>query len=186
MLLTKPITTLIFDWGDTIMRDYNLPGPMAEWEKVDWIPGAEKALKVLSKKYRCIIATSANHSGTEEMIAALRRVGADKYFHHFFSSKELGYKKPDPKFFRSIVEKLNLTPGECVMIGNFYEKDITGAKQAGMQTVLFNENKISGPFVEADVIILKMESLLDVCTRLKDEIMFQMKNSINIMTIHFI
>ena len=143
MPLKNQISTLIFDWGDTIMHDYNLPGPMADWEKVEWIPGAEKALKTLSEKYTCIIATSADHSGTEDMIAALRRVGADKYFHHFFSSKELGYKKPDPRFFSSIVEKLNVTPGECVMIGNFYEKDITGAKQAGLQTVLFNENENS-------------------------------------------
>ncbi|OYT13114.1 MAG: HAD family hydrolase [Bacteroidetes bacterium 4572_114] len=162
MSLNKPITALIFDWGDTIMRDYKLPGPMADWPKADWIPGAGLVLQTLSKKYTCIIATSADHSGTEEMIAALQRVGADKYFHHFFSSKELGYKKPDPGFFRSIVEKLNLTPGECVMIGNFYDKDITGAKQIGMQTVLFNENKITGRFIEADVIISKMESLLDV------------------------
>ena len=156
------ITTLIFDWGDTIMRDYNLPGPMAEWNKIGWIPGAEKALKTLSKKYRCIIATSAGHSGTEEMIAALQRVGADKYFHHFFSSKELGYKKPDPKFFTSIAKKLSLSSTECVMIGNIYEKDITGAKQAGLQTVLFNENKTTSPFIDADVIIFRMESLLEV------------------------
>lgn len=120
------------------------------------------ALQTLSEKHTCIIATSADNSGTEEMIAALSRVGADKYFHHFFSSKELGYKKPDPKFFSSIVEKLNLIPRECVMIGNLYEKDITGAKQAGLQTVLFSENKSAGPFIEADVIIFKMESLLDV------------------------
>ncbi len=156
------ITTLIFDWGDTIMRDFKLPGPMAEWKNVDWIPGAEEVLTSLSKKYRCIIATSAGHSGTQKMVAALKRVGADKYFHHFYSSKELGFKKPDPRFFASIAKKLALTPIECVMIGNFYEKDITGAKQAGMQTVLFNENRIAGPFIDADIIIFKMESLLDV------------------------
>jgi len=160
-MLHKPITTLIFDWGDTIMRDYKSPGPIAEWEKVDWITGAEAVLEILSKKYTCIIATSADHSGTDEMIAALKRVGADQYFHNFYSSKELGFKKPDPRFFTSIAKKLSLSPNECVMIGNYYEKDITGAKQAGMQTVLFNENEITGPFRDADVIILKMESLLD-------------------------
>lgn len=162
MSLKKPITALIFDWGDTIMRDYNLPGPMAGWDKVDWIPGAEVALKALSEKYTCIIATSADHSGTEEMIAALKLVGAEKYFHHFFSSRQLGFKKPDPRFFSAITQKLKLVPTECVMIGNFYEKDIIGAKQAGMQTVLFNENKIGGQFRDADVVIMKMADLLEI------------------------
>jgi len=160
--MNLPITTLVFDWGDTIMRDYNLPGPMTGWNKVDWIPGAEQALKSLSEKYKCVIATSADHSGTAEMIEALKLVGADKYFHHFFSSQQLGFKKPDPRFFSSITEILNLVPSECVMIGNFYEKDIVGAKQAGMQTVLFNENKIDGPFPDADNEISQMLDLLNV------------------------
>jgi len=162
MALKLPISTLIFDWGDTIMRDYNLPGPMAEWDKVDWIPGAEEVLKVLSEKYKCIIATSADHSGTDEMIAALKLVGADKYFHHFFSSQQLGFKKPDPRFFSSITKNLSVVAAECVMIGNFYEKDIIGAKQAGMQTVLFNENNVEDPFPDADVMITEMQSLLEI------------------------
>jgi putative hydrolase of the HAD superfamily len=169
MSLTKPITTLIFDWGDTIMRDYNLPGPMAGWDKVDWIPGAEAALKVLSEKYTCVIATSADHSGTEEMIAALNLVGAERYFHYFFSSKQLGYKKPDPRFFSAIAKQLTLVPLECVMIGNFYEKDIIGAKQAGMQTVFFNENNIDGPFTDADIVISKMDSLLKIESEIDDD-----------------
>jgi FMN phosphatase YigB (HAD superfamily) len=48
------------------------------------------------------------------------------------------------------------------MIGYFYEKDIIGAKQAGMQTVLFNENKIGGQFRDADVVIMKMADLLEI------------------------
>ena len=160
--MKKEIKALIFDWGDTIMRDYNLPGPMAEWDKVDWIPGAEEVLKVLSEKYKCIIATSADHSGTDEMIAALKLVGADKYFHHFFSSQQLGFKKPDPRFFSSITKNLSVVAAECVMIGNFYEKDIIGAKQAGMQTVLFNENNVEDPFPDADVMITEMQSLLEI------------------------
>ena len=39
------IKTLIFDWGDTIMRDLGLPGPMKDWDRVEWIPGAKEMLK---------------------------------------------------------------------------------------------------------------------------------------------
>jgi putative hydrolase of the HAD superfamily len=162
MPLTKPITALIFDWGDTVMRDYNLPGPMAHWEKADWIPGAETVLKTLSGKYTCVIATNASHSGTAEMIAALKRVGAHRYFRHFFSSKELGYEKPDPRFFASITNKLGLKPEECVMTGNMYEKDIAGAKRAGLQTVFFNEKNTPGEYPDADAVINSLVQLLKI------------------------
>ncbi len=162
MLVQKPITTLIFDWGDTIMRDFNLPGPMKDWDRVEWIPGAEESLQLLSKIFTCVIATSADHSGTKEMIAALKRVGADRYFHHFFSSQELGYKKPDPRFFSAIVDMISTTPEMCVMIGNLYDKDIVGAKESGLQTILFNENMIVGEYPAADEIIFDMKNLICV------------------------
>jgi len=152
MPISKPVRALIFDWGDTIMRDFGLPGIMAEWEKVEWIPGAEKTLIGVSSKFMCVIATSAGQSGTPEMIAALKRIGADKYFDYFFSSKELGYNKPDPRFFTEISRCINLAPETCLMIGNIYEKDIIGAKKAAMQTAFFNEKKLTGTFPDADFI----------------------------------
>ena len=150
---------LIFDWGDTVMRDFALEGPMWKWDKVDWIPGMENALMKLSEKFICVIATSADHSDTEDMKKALKRVGAEKYFTYFFSQKELGFKKPDVRFFKSVAEKINEKPGNCTMIGNLYEKDIVGAKNAGMKTVLFNEEKLLGDFQKADVVINQMEEL---------------------------
>jgi putative hydrolase of the HAD superfamily len=156
------IKTLIFDWGDTIMRDFDEPGPMSEWEKVAWIPGVEESLETLSKKYVCIIATSAGHSDTAEMKKALARVGADRYFHQFYSRKELGYAKPDPRFFEAVLKKSAALPNETVMVGNLYEKDIIGAKQAGLTTVFFNEHNLKGNFPDADYIINNMNQLLEL------------------------
>lgn len=162
MYLKKPIKALIFDWGDTVMRDFALSGPMSSWEQVEWIPGAENALHHLSGKYPCVIATSADHSDTQEMIDALKRIGADQYFMHFFSSKDLGHQKPDPMFFFKIAEELEFDASSCVMIGNAYKKDITGAKAAGMQTVFFNEHSDTGNFRAADAIINNMSELAEL------------------------
>jgi putative hydrolase of the HAD superfamily len=159
MPFLKPFKALIFDWGDTIMRDFGLPGCMADWENVAWIPGIEEVLKEVSTIFPCIIATSAGHSGTPEMIAALKRVGADKYFDHFFSSKDLGYDKPDPWFFIETANRSGFAPGDCVMIGNIYEKDITGAKKAGMQTAFFNEKNLPGQYTDADIIFTRFDQL---------------------------
>lgn len=150
---------IIFDWGNTIMRDYKLPGPMYQWEKVTWIPGAEDLLKHLQDKYVLAIATNALHSGSEDMVKALKMVGADKYFNHFFSSRELGYQKPDPRFFLAVCDGIEINPEECIMIGDTYERDIIGAKRAGIKTIFFNENKKDGEFSDADYVV---EGLLEV------------------------
>lgn len=154
------IKQLIFDWGGTIMIDYALPGPMCQWEKVDWVPGARQALTRLKSRFPLCIATNAPHSGTEEMIRALEMVGADQYFTHFYSSKELGYGKPDPRFFLAIASKLGMLPEECLMVGNHYTNDIIGARKAGMKTVYFNEKQLTGPFEKADRVIDDMGGLV--------------------------
>lgn len=162
MPIQKPVSTLIFDWGDTLMRDFDLPGPMSQWPAVEYIEGVEEVLQFLYPKYTCVVATSAAHSDTTEMIAALKRVGADRYFHHFFSSREIGYYKPDPQFFSTIVKKLDLAPEKCVMIGNLYAKDIVGAKKAGLQTILFDEQKQALDFADADMVIHKISDLIPI------------------------
>ncbi len=153
------INTLIFDWGDTIMRDFNEAGPMSGWLQVAWIPGAEESLKKLAKNFTCIIATSAGHSDVNEMKKALARVGADQYFHLFYSRKELGFSKPDPRFFEAVLQRSGAKAESSVMIGNLYEKDIIGAKKAGLTTVFFNEANLSGDFPDADYIIQRMNQL---------------------------
>ncbi|MBE0662959.1 MAG: HAD family hydrolase [Bacteroidales bacterium] len=151
--------TLIFDWGDTIMRDLDLGGAMKDWERVEWVPGAEKMLEEVSRNFVCCIATSAKHSDTTDMIAALKRVGADQYFDHFFSSSELGCAKPDPEFFIRIAKAVNNVSGNCISIGNLYEKDIAPAKEAGLTTIWFHEKRIEGNYPQADHILAKWNEL---------------------------
>jgi putative hydrolase of the HAD superfamily len=154
------IRLLIFDWGDTIMRDDPAqPGPMAEWKYVEAIPGAQEILQQLSSSFTLAVATNAGASDTTLMRKALQRVDVEKYFSWFTSSKDLGVEKPDPEFFLRIVSHFNLQPSECIHIGNVYSKDITGAFQAGLYTIFFNEKKLSGDFPEAHRIIGAWEEL---------------------------
>jgi putative hydrolase of the HAD superfamily len=154
------IKALIFDWGDTVMRDFpEYEGPMAEWVNVECIPFIEDALKNLYTNYFICIASNAGYSDSVMMRKALERVGVDKYFHYFFTSKDLGYEKPEKRFFQKIADEINLFPFECVMIGNSYEKDIIGAKATGMKTILFNEKKFAGDYIDADEVIDSMKKL---------------------------
>jgi len=156
------IKALIFDWGDTLMRDFpELDTPMFTWENVELIPFVKEVLQYLSGNYLLVVATNAGQSDTQAMIKALKRVDIDKFFSYFFSSKDLGYTKPDPDFFKSISVQIKCDVNECVMIGNLYSKDIIGAKDAGMRTILFNENKSDDNFEKADKVIYSMKDLLN-------------------------
>lgn len=52
---------------------------------------------------------------------------------HYFpdvvvTAEDAGAKKPDEKPFRRALEELDLKPGECLMVGDWVERDIEGAK----------------------------------------------------------
>ncbi len=157
------VQALIFDWGDTIMRDFpEKDGPMYTWDHVEWIPGAEEALRQLHNKFIMVIATNAGQSDTGAMKKALQRIGALPYFAYFFSSKDLKFEKPDVRFFECIAKQIGVLPENCAMIGNLYEKDIVGARQCGMFTVLFDEKMIGGNFEKADKVINNMDDLPNI------------------------
>lgn len=162
MLMKKAVRALVFDWGDTVMRDYGRAGAMADWPEVALIAGAKEALTALGAKYRCAIATSADYSDVHAMRRALRRVDVERYFDDFFASADLGYKKPDPRFFEAVAQALGVETSACVMIGNSYEKDIVGAKKAGMTTILLDEKHVCKNAADADFVIDNMYDLIKI------------------------
>lgn len=152
---------IIFDWGNTVMRIFpEYQGEMCSWPNVEFIPGVEKVLQSLQGNMKLVIATGAKDSNTAAMIKALKRVGAVKYFSHFFSSKDLGEKKPNKAFFSKIADKINVAPEECISIGDSYERDIVPASQVDMTTVFYNEQGKIGDFSNADFIIHNISDLL--------------------------
>ena len=62
------------------------------------------------------------------------------YLHHLFDHvvtfDDTGIKKPDPKPFLACLEKLAIKPSEGLMVGDWAERDVAGAKAVGMKTVL--------------------------------------------------
>ncbi|WP_218939070.1 MULTISPECIES: HAD family hydrolase [Lysinibacillus] len=166
--MTRKIKAVIFDWGDTLMRDFpQYKGAMAYWEKVEGVPGIEEALKNLSADYICCVASNAGDSNAERMGVALNRINIKNYFQHLFTSRELGVSKPDLEFFNQIIKKLNLTPAECIMVGNDYEKDIVPAKRIGLHTILFIEDGHHAIFDDADYAITSMNQLYEVILQLE-------------------
>jgi FMN phosphatase YigB (HAD superfamily) len=157
----QTVRVLIFDWGDTLMRDFpEYPGPMANWPKIEVIPGVTDLLAGIHTDYICCVASNAGDSDAELMGLALEKAGIREYFKYLFTSKELGYQKPEIGFFTEISARLAVPPDLCLMIGNDYRKDIIPAKDGGMKTALYMAKQVSEAFPKADIVVNSMIGLL--------------------------
>lgn len=145
------------------MKDFaEFSGPMVNWPRVEAIDDIEESLAIISSYFITCLASNAGSSDAKLMGLALERVGIRDYFNYLFTSKELGYKKPDPNFYKEITARLGVNPSECIMIGNDYEKDIVPSKMVGMKTILYSETIIEGTKQFADYIIKSMNEIVDL------------------------
>ncbi len=61
-------------------------------------------------------------------------LGLHHYFDDIITSEDFGVKKPDPKPYRRALEVLGTKPDETLMVGDWPDRDIKGAKGVGMRT----------------------------------------------------
>lgn len=157
------IKYLLFDWGDTLMIDYpEYKGAMVTWEKVSLMPEVIETMPKLSQILPCAVGSNAVESNAELMKQAFERVALDNCFSLYITSKELGATKPDSAFFERIASMLKLKTSKICMIGNDYNKDIVGAKNVGMKTVLITVQQ--GDYPCADYVIPSFGKLLEIFT----------------------
>ena len=63
-------------------------------------------------------------------------------FPHVFISEEVGYAKPDPRFFQVVVDRLGIRDTRrAVVVGDNLISDIGGGNAAGMDTIWYNPGR---------------------------------------------
>jgi len=131
--------TILFDWGDTVMRDYpEITTPMVEWKTIEVIEGIADVLAYLhSSGRRIILATSASISDEEQIRGALARGGLDQYFSQIYCFKNTHLPKGET-FYRHILSDLGIPASDALMVGDGFEKDIEAANAVGIFGVWFN------------------------------------------------
>jgi putative hydrolase of the HAD superfamily len=136
--------TVLFDWGDTVMRDYpERTDPMVEWESVEVIDGVADVLAyLLSTGRRIILATSAAISDEEQIRGALARAGLARYFSGIYCFKNTNLPKGED-FYLHIMKDLQLSPADVMMVGDGFEKDIRIPNTLGIFAVWFNPNSVA-------------------------------------------
>ena len=80
----------------------------------------------------------------------LNHLGLTDVFDAIYISSQFGYRKPDVRFFRALLQEHQLDPGNCLMIGNDRQTDIAGAKAAGLDTFYMHTDLTPGDQAPAD------------------------------------
>ena len=101
-------------------------------EYIRLYPNVLEALHALRKKgYRLWLLSNAQEVFTRY---ELNHLGLWDAFDGVCISSTFGFRKPDVRFFRALLEEQNLDPKKCLMIGNDRDTDIAGARAAGLDT----------------------------------------------------
>ncbi|CAJ1188310.1 YjjG family noncanonical pyrimidine nucleotidase [Companilactobacillus nantensis] len=104
------------------------------------VPGASDLLGEL--KAAGITLFVGTNGVKRTQLARLHGSGLDKYFAEYFISEDIGYSKPNVKFFEPMFQKVpDLTANNTIMVGDRLQSDILGATRAGLQSIWFNPNK---------------------------------------------
>lgn len=152
--------TVLFDWGDTVMRDYPArTTPMVEWETIEVIEGLTDVLAYLhSSGRRIVLATSAAISDESQIRGALTRGGLDVYFSHIYCFKNTNLPKGEA-FYRHILSDLNIPASDALMVGDGLEKDVQIPNTLGMFAVWFNPRTGESRKDELCVTVHSMDAL---------------------------
>jgi len=152
--------TILFDWGDTVLRDDPaMTAPMVEWETVEVIEGIADVLVYLhASGWRIVLATSADVSDESQICGALARVGLDKYFSHIYCFKNTHLRKGEA-FYRHILNDLNISASDALMVGDHFGKDVQIPNSLGMFAVWFNPRSDETRKSDLHVTIHSMEEL---------------------------
>lgn len=95
-------------------------------------------LKYLQEKYKLHLITNGF---AEVQWIKIENSGLKPFFEHIVISEEVGTQKPDKAIFEIAMERAKTNKDECIMIGDNYNTDIVGARNAGMDQIFFNPKK---------------------------------------------
>ncbi len=99
---------------------------------------AVDVLKYLQSKYTLHLITNGF---AEVQWIKIENSGLKPFFEHIIVSEEVGTQKPDKAIFEIAMERAKTNAAESIMIGDNYNTDIVGARNAGMDQIFFNPKK---------------------------------------------
>ncbi len=131
-----------------------------KFEVLRTYPIVKPTLATLKEEYRLGIVTDAPRNKAWQRLIL---TGLSDYFDVVITLDDTRAFKPSPGGFNLALKKLNIAPSECLFVGDNPERDITGARDAGMKTCFakygYTKKKTD---IKADYEISRFEDLLKV------------------------
>ena len=125
---------------------------ISSMEYIKLYPHTLEALALLREKgCRLWLLSNAQRIFTEY---ELRHLGLGRQLDAIYISSDYGFRKPDLRFYRALMEEQGLDPKNCLMIGNDRQTDIAGAKATGLATLYMHTNITPPQQAEADPALL--------------------------------
>jgi putative hydrolase of the HAD superfamily len=121
-------------------------------------PQTQEILAQLRMRHRLAVVSDAQ---SVYGLPELRAVGLADYFAPIVISGDYGFRKPDARLFQAALTELEVRPEEAIYIGNDRFRDVFGARQVGMKTILFcpQGNPGGSPETEPDYILYQFADL---------------------------
>ena len=109
----------------------------AAWGKTHTlVPGARETIETLRARGYRLFAASNSFGHLQR--SRLELAGLLPFFEDTYISMDLGYDKPDRRFYEEALRRCGLQPDEVLMIGDSMTTDILGAQAAGLDTIFFS------------------------------------------------
>jgi 2-haloacid dehalogenase len=97
--------------------------------KAYFLPNARETLDALSRRSLLCLVTNGIAMVQRGRLAA---AGVEGCFAAIMISEELGFAKPDPRFFAAAAAALGLPPADLLCVGDSPASDVAGARAAGI------------------------------------------------------
>jgi HAD superfamily hydrolase (TIGR01509 family) len=75
-----------------------------------------------------------------DTLGVIEAMGLRRFFPVILVSGVVGVSKPNPEIFRMALEQARATPAETVHVGDVYEADVVGARNAGIKGILLDRS----------------------------------------------
>lgn len=107
------------------------------WEYVpeDVVPALER-LSALG--LRLVVVSNSNG----RLQPLFERLGLMRFFHTVCDSRVEGAEKPDPRFFRLVLERAGARPETTLHVGDLYHVDVVGARASGLRAMLLDPQNL--------------------------------------------
>ncbi|MBR6017270.1 MAG: HAD-IA family hydrolase [Paludibacteraceae bacterium] len=107
------------------------------------VTDAEQMLQALQAKGYRLFAASNSFGHLQRR--RLDYAGILRYFEDTYISMDIGYDKPDVRFYEEALRRCGCRPEEVLMIGDSGTTDVLGAQQAGLDTCWYNPHEKERP-----------------------------------------